>query len=252
MDKKHIAHIDGTAITHYFADTMEDVRTAAASKLSSLLSSHSKSRVLFLVSGGSALSVLDLIDPQAMLTNIDLCIIDERFGVGKEDQNYHKLSQTKFAQAFISRGGRICSGGIDGAHNLQEAGDLFDRHLKRAMKDPHIIVIALLGVGSDGHTAGIMPSDDRILFTQRFDAPARYAVGYDAGVAIDLPLRITTTLSFLRSKVDHAVVFAPGYEKMQAVTDVLTPEGVLPTTPGRIIREMKEVALYTSCTQEHD
>jgi 6-phosphogluconolactonase/glucosamine-6-phosphate isomerase/deaminase len=111
--------------------------------------------------------------------------------------------------------------------------------------NPAGIIIALMGIGRDGHTAGIMryPDDER-LFDPLFVHTVAWVVGYDAGSRNPIPLRVTVTVPFIRD-IDHAVVYVSGPEKKQALCDVMAPRGLLYQTPGRILHTMKHCLLFT-------
>ena len=107
------------------------------------------------------------------------------------------------------------------------------------------VVIATMGVGKDGHTAGIMPyPENPALFRSLFEDEEKWVVAHDAGDKNPHSLRVTVTLPFLRM-VDHAVVYVVGEEKRATFERVLAENGALAETPARIIREMKDVRLFT-------
>ena len=108
-------------------------------------------------------------------------------------------------------------------------------------KYPNGVVIATLGVGSDGHTAGIMPGEHGVDFS-----------GDDLVVSYTVPRavnqhtkRITTTYTFLTTYVDHTIVFAVGKEKRSIVAALEAGGCTLPTMPACIVTKMPDVTLYT-------
>ena len=120
-------------------------------------------------------------------------------------------------------------------------GDLKDWR----MSHPDGIMIALLGIGRDGHIAGMIGNpDDKRSFQFMFEDDSAWVVGHDAGNRNPYPLRVTTTMPFLR-KLDTAIVYAVGEAKNYALTAVLAPTGELYRTPGRIIQELAHCLLYT-------
>ena len=67
---------------------------------------------------------------------------------------------------------------------------------------------------------------------------------YDAHEKNEFPLRTTTTNSFLRNKVNHAILYVSGESKRDMLQNVLQ-KGSLNEYPARIIHEMKDVTLVT-------
>ena len=134
---------------------------------------------------------------------------------------------------------------IDESH--QEHGTHFEKQL-RAWKEKHIegVVIATMGMGDDGHTAGIMPhKGDLNVFNGLFEQESTWVVSYDAGKKNEFPLRTTVTNTFLRNEVNHALLYVSGIAKKDAINKVLEPRGTLYDFPARIIHEMKNVTLVT-------
>jgi 6-phosphogluconolactonase/glucosamine-6-phosphate isomerase/deaminase len=130
---------------------------------------------------------------------------------------------------------------------LEEAAKAFEEALRTWKKEhPTGRIIITQGIGSDGHTAGIMPyPGEGMLFDGSFDDKTRWVAAYDAGNKSSLPKRITVTLPFLRHMVDVSIVLASGSEKLPALKRTLAPNGSLSETPARIIGEMREVLLFT-------
>ena len=58
-------------------------------------------------------------------------------------------------------------------------------------------------------------------------------------------MRVTTTFPYLLYVVDYSIVYAVGEEKKEALKRVLQDKGTLEETPARVIRDMKNVYLFT-------
>lgn len=111
---------------------------------------------------------------------------------------------------------------------------------------PDALVIATMGIGADGHTAGVMPfPEDETYFHKTFLDAERWVVGYDAGTKSPYPDRVTTSLAFLRDIVSSAVVYAVGTDKRSALERILASTGSLAETPARILSEMSRVDVFT-------
>ena len=102
-----------------------------------------------------------------------------------------------------------------------------------------------MGMGPDGHTAGIMPfPEDENRFDVLFQNSEKWVVGYDAEEKNQYPLRVTTTIPFLRM-VDYALLYCVGENKKEALKRVLADGGVYAETPARVIREMATTHIVT-------
>ena len=100
-------------------------------------------------------------------------------------------------------------------------------------------------MGPDGYTAGIMPyPKNEYLFNKQFEDENKWVVSYDAGKKNQYPLRVTTTIPFLKL-IDISVMYVVGKEKADVLKKVLSddiPHNIFPAT---VIKEMKKVFLFT-------
>jgi 6-phosphogluconolactonase/glucosamine-6-phosphate isomerase/deaminase len=101
--------------------------------------------------------------------------------------------------------------------------------------------IALLGLGVDGHTAGILPSSK-----QRFDsefATDQLVVGYSSGTEFDQ--RITVTPAFLQ-QMTHTILLAYGPGKAEAFDKASTVDATLlmHEVPGSIVQQLRDVQAF--------
>ena len=174
--------------------------------------------------------------------NFTAGVIDERFGADPVNNNFLQLKEKLSATGILNW--------IDSAPQandfLADAAARIEgswRKWRKNYSDGQ--VIATIGVGADGHVAGIMPNIDLGAFGNK------WAVGYDAGQSNKFPLRITATFEFLRGEVDFAIVYMSGEEKRPALERVLADNGTLAETPARIFREMKNVKIFTDIL-DHD
>lgn len=207
-----------------------------------------KEPILFLVSGGSALDILEFIDISLLDGRVALGVLDERFTKVANDlsSNLVKLKQHKFFTSVENKLGQVLD--IQGG-SVEQAGDNWEYALRAWKKDhPNGRVFITQGIGVDGHTAGIMPfPEDPATFEKRCNNPHRWTIGYDAGNKNQFPLRITVTFPFLR-EVDVSVLIVCGQEKQHSLESTLARDGSLAATPARIIGEMRHVFLFTDIT----
>lgn len=183
-------------------------------------------KVLLLLSGGSVIDleirVLNILsNPRAVTVSLS----DERFGpLTHADSNWRQL----------------CDAGLlDTAVNFAPVleGEDFDTTLKnyRGLLDSaaseYSQIIAVLGMGSDGHTAGILPGSTAASSTDT-------VAGFEGP---DFK-RITVTANFLVN-IDKAVVYAVGDSKHYQI-DRLSEDVPLAEQPVQLLKHIKEVEFY--------
>lgn len=200
--------------------TKEEARGKAVEELNKLFS-EIQGPILFLSSGGSSFEVLEEIEIGYLAGRVTLGMLDERYGVDPKVNNFFQLFQTQFFQKAKKQGISYIDTSIQKGESLEQLAKRFEKFLGRwKEKNPPGKVIITQGVGSDGHTAGIMPyPKNPELFKKLFDTPGRWVAGYNA--------RVTVTLSFLRHIVDYSLVYLVGEQKREALRKVLAPQGTL-------------------------
>jgi 6-phosphogluconolactonase/glucosamine-6-phosphate isomerase/deaminase len=220
----------------------------AARHINELLDEYRMRDVLLLFSGGSALSLLAHIDATMLTERGTISVLDERYTFDENVSNFSQLTKT----AFFERARKQHVNVLD--PRPTESEDLLDtaRRFDLALKHWHIthhdgIVIATMGIGADGHTAGILPHPNNPeTFTELFHHQTRCVKGYHVDQRVSpYQDRMTVTNTYLLRHVDHAVVYVVGEEKRSALEAVCTEHGDLHKTPARILGSMQDVALYT-------
>lgn len=98
--------------------------------------------------------------------------------------------------------------------------------------------IALLGIGEDGHTAGLLPGYQKMWDTDRF------AVGYENKGLYKERISVTPTLLKL---LDQALIVALGEKKREALEKVFKKENRdnIDTYPAALLRTIQKVDLFT-------
>jgi len=187
-----------------------------------------KGPILFLSSGGSSLGLLDGLE---LGDRITVSVLDERYNADPRINNFSQLmnhvNPTKFIDTRMQEG-----------ETLEGLAVRFEKALRSwKNQNPSGTIIITQGMGSDGHTAGIMPDS-------MVDDPAQWVIGYNAKEKNEYPLRVTCTFSFLRT-VDHSIAYITGQKKKEAFNRVLAEEGTLEEMPARIMREMGNVKIFT-------
>jgi 6-phosphogluconolactonase/glucosamine-6-phosphate isomerase/deaminase len=223
--------------------TTEEAAAKAVSRLNQIFDAHSHIPILFLSSGGSSLALLDEI--KIIPSNFTLGVTDERFSKDEKVNNFAQLSETKFFENAREHGTYFIDTRVQAGEDIELLAKRFENALHRWREEhPGGRIVITQGVGSDGHTAGIMPyPKEKETFLELFEGE-RWVQGYDAKDKNEYPLRVTITLPFLRM-IDHSVLYVTGVQKKDAFSHMTKIKGMLWEMPSRIIHEMKEVTIFT-------
>jgi len=206
------------------------VAQKAAKAVEEIFKKYTNHPILFLVSGGSPIEILKYLPKELFDDRVTVGVSDERFSTDPTINN--------FAQIMFLPAKHWIDTRPQEAETLEGLGVRFDTALKNwKQKNPTGKIVITQGIGLDGHTTGQMPGCI-------FDDSNVWAVGYDAGNKNKYPLRVTTTMPFLRL-VDDSVMYVCGKDKEEPLKRTLASEGDLSVTPSRIIHHMKHCLLFT-------
>lgn len=213
------------------------LRQLATSELSSLIKKNNDKPILFLTSGGSSIELLENL--QVDHPKLSIGVLDERYSTDPTANNFAQLLETSFYKENEKHIEKVLDTRVKDRETLEELSQRFEDLLKTWKENnPSGIIIATLGVGPDGHISGINPHADNTLFNNE----RSWVVGYES--TLKPAFRVTTTFPFLRL-IDYGVSFVTGENKKEAFTRILSDEGNISDTPGRILHEMRNVILFT-------
>lgn len=192
-------------------------------------------RVLWLTSGGSNIILSAQIASKLATDNsgnLYVSLVDERYGeLGHPDENWQQLLDAGFE--------------IKGAHPHRpltgdsgtETASKFGQWLVEQINLADIS-IGLLGIGSDGHTAGIKPHSSAVQSRET-------AVYYNW----DDHQRITMTPAAI-VKLDVAVIQAFGRDKDDTLHKLLTLNLPDDDQPAQVLKRVNRSILYTDYKEE--
>lgn len=187
--------------------------------------------VLWLVSGGSNIESAVLVMatiPEELHMQLTIMPVDERYGdVGHNDSNYQQLLTAGFKV-----GDAIFLSVLESGLSLDETTDRFKAIAGQAFEEADT-VIALLGIGADGHIAGILPNSPASYEDRK------YVVGYDG----EDYSRLTLTFPALR-RISAAYIYAYGESKEPALTQLKSEQLALEEQPAQILRAIPEAYVY--------
>lgn len=224
----------------------DEAKRSLATRLSSQLCSlgESGSPVLLLFSGGSALGILDLLKEESFGPSLTMGPIDDRYDPSWKESNFAAFMDT----ACYSRATAAGTSFMDTRSRPEQGRDelaLASEHAIRGWMTNHPggTMIALLGMGPDGHTAGIFPMDDEKRFHELFERD-RLVIGYRGPEYALCPERVTATLSLLR-RLDRIYVFFAGEEKRAIWARAAAGTEPLHKLPADIFRTLPRVEIFT-------
>lgn len=164
--------------------------------------------VLFLVSGGSALSVLNVatLRPHAAVT---MAVMDERYTTDPARSNLMQVEKTVLYKTLLENGGQYISA-------VPHDGELMDAWCARyegmirtwRTENPAGKMVALFGMGNDAHTAGIFPQVFPVLPGEQ------WFHSYNVPPEVHPEtMRMTITPHFIKNEVDAAIGYILGTDK---------------------------------------
>lgn len=197
-------------------------------------------KVLWLISGGSnipaTVQIMNTI-PQKLRPKLTILLADERFGPeGHTDSNWQQLIESGLKP--------------DGAKIYQVLKD--GKSLELTVSDYNIayetavalndLVIAQLGVGTDGHIAGLLLNSSALTATQSIAS----------FISDEKPPLSRLTITFAGFKqIDAAYCFAFGQPKAETLKKLQKRNIAIETQPAQILKQIPEAYLYNDQVGHH-
>ncbi len=223
----------------------EAAAAEAGEYLNAFLTEHKSQPVLLLLSGGSALNLLNYVGAGAVGENLTISVLDERFSQDPAINNFAQIQRIQFYSDALAAG---C--GFFGTlpRNNESAEDLAARWQENILawtkENPEGLIAATLGLGSDGHTAGIFPFPENPGEFKRLFESENFVAAYHAAGKNQFPGRITAALTLLKN-LDAGFAYACGKEKRQALQSLLTGKKTAATLPAAAWLEIKQLDIFT-------
>ena len=191
--------------------------------------------VTWFISGGSNVvietKIMDQLWQEASedtLTNLTVMLVDERYGaVGHADSNWQQLLDAGFNVSGTDPIPALCGLGFEDTvsrYSLEVGKTLTNSQVR----------IAQLGIGDDGHIAGILPHSLAVF-------SGEYVCGYNAGNF----RRITLTPKALAKMTEH-YIFAFGEKKRDAIQKLKSENRPVDDQPMQILKQFQNVYIYTN------
>lgn len=223
------------------------MRDEAIRAVNAMLEREFSGPLLFLLSGGSGLALLDGIRAELLGPHITIMMSDERASVDQKINNFAQMAAKPFYRNATNRNCAFIDTRSREKETVEELGlRMHDALLAWRKANPQGRVVMTQGVGPDGHTCGVMPfPHDEKKFKELFEEEGKWAIGYDASRKSEFPFRATVTISFLKNSVDESIAYAVGSAKKEALKRTTVGDIEPWKTPADVMREMKKVMLFT-------
>lgn len=213
----------------FIIGSAEDAAKHIAERLRTLLASGKS--VLWLVSGGSNVFIqtaaMDMV-PDSLSKNLTIMPVDERYG----KYNNPNSVTTKLRKAgFDPKHAEwvdILEENLDPDETVSRFNQLLAREI--AIGDYFFIT---LGMGADGHTAGILPHSPALLNSDM----AIYYKGHDFA-------RITLCADTIAQHSDEVVLSAFGDEKHDALHKLAGKDDQREVVPAMLLREVHNTTVF--------
>lgn len=208
--------------------------------------------ILLFYSGGSSLHLLPLLYERIKELDLSAVIfapVDERKSF--ENSNARAFSEMSVYRRFKERGVTFVDCG-DLDRDLETVARDYNEQIELMIEDIREhdgMIISLLGMGEDGHTAGIFPYPESTeYFLTTFVETDALVVGYDVGDKNPYKERVTLTVPALK-QADFNFVYVVGQSKESALKKVLV-DGELAEVPARLWRSLHQSIVFTDCSIE--
>ncbi|MGH7141950.1 MAG: 6-phosphogluconolactonase [Candidatus Saccharimonadales bacterium] len=194
-----------------------------------------RKRTLWLISGGSNIAISTRVMaglPQNLTARLSIRLSDERYGpAGHADSNTQQLLDAGFKLKDATFTPVIQGESLD--LTLKSYSDDISRQF-----DQSEVIIAQLGIGPDGHTAGILPNSIAAQPSHQL------VVSYQAADFRRL------TLSFKAlAQIDTAFVFAYGAAKKPALEQLRDQNLSLARQPAQILKRISRAYIYNDSVE---
>ena len=225
--------------------SLEAAKEAGAYIEKRIFDNYNKS-ILFIISGGSSLAVLEHINPEKISKSTTLVVTDERFTNDLVGNNFLQLQQTIFYSKAREVGVQFISTiPLDNERHEQFAERIQKQIESYYSENLNSYTIGLFGIGEDGHTASIFPTTE-IEFNTAYKSDSYYVPVTQPEQKY--PFRATVTPSFIEEKINDVVLYAVGSTKCDNILKYMHNKNFAHhEIPALIPAQHPSSILFTDC-----
>ncbi len=217
----------------------------AGEHLNQFLIENKTKPVLLMVSGGSAFAILDYVGKTTLGPNLTISVLDERFSQDPAINNFLQLQKTEFYKDALDSEAHFFGTLARKEDTMETLAKRWEENLhKWREENPMGLIIATLGMGPDGHTAGVMPfPENSEKFNNLFESKP-WVKAYDAGNKNPYKERVTATLTFLK-QINFAFALVCGQDKKEKLDCVIRNQGEFIKIPALAWHNIENVNVFT-------
>lgn len=226
-------------------DDPESTAAEAGEYLNNWLIENKKQPVLLMLSSGSALAILEYVGQTALGANLTISVLDERFSQDPTINNFAQLEKTDFFTDALNADSSFFGTLPRNEETSQQLAERWEKNLRNWREEnPRGLIAATLGMGPDGHTAGILPFAEAPDEFEKLFNKENWVTAYNGGNKSKYPERITATVTLLKL-IDVAFAFVVGEEKKEKFEELTAGKAKAAELPATIWHEMKKVIVFT-------
>lgn len=217
----------------------------AGEMLNNILSENKNQPILLLLSAGSAFEMLDYVSKKSMGENLTISMLDDRFSTDEKINNFAQFQNLDFYKDALEAEASFIGSLPRPEDTMETLRQRWEERLKKWREDNAMgIIVATLGMGPEGHTAGIFPyPDDEKKFYELFQND-NWITAYSADGKNQYPKRLTATLTFF-AQINEAFAFVCGQDKKQKLDSVVANKSSVSTLPATSWNTIEKVTLFT-------
>jgi 6-phosphogluconolactonase/glucosamine-6-phosphate isomerase/deaminase len=217
---------------------------AAGEHLNAFLGENKKRPILLMISGGSAINLLNYVGQTNLGENLTVSVLDERFSDSPDVNNFLQLQKSEFYKDAFEAGASFFGTLPRKDETMEHLATRWENNLVNwKTANPDGLIAATFGMGVDGHTAGIFGYDDEKMFTGMFNVKD-WVVAYDAGPDKKFHIRLTTTLTFIK-QIDFGFAYVCGAEKKDMLEAIIAGHGNLNQFPALVWHDVGKMKIFT-------
>lgn len=201
-------------------------------------------KILLLLSGGSALRTLEYVNADALGDNLTIGMLDERYESANRNNNFIELTKTNFFRSARKAKTIFFDSSVKEYQSQKQLANKIEKFIRDWLKkNKNGIIMATLGMGVDGHIAGIMPFPENEKLFKRLFIGTNWIASYDAGDKNPYRFRITASITFLK-QLDETFAFICGQEKADAFKKI-SAKTQINIFPAKTLSLIKNITVYT-------